>query len=390
MTSHPALALLSGGSVSSGSVGIRDVAREAGVSVTTVSHVLNDVPFARVSPETREKVRTTAARLGYGPNRLARALRSRRSGVLGLAIEDVATTPHAGRIILGAEQAARARGYALMVVNIPGQAQAEAGTQPGLKSSPEPGQRATHPIQAGVESLLARQVDGILYAAGHRRVLQHSATLGKVPAVLLDAVAADLSLPAVVADEYGGAAAAVEALLAAGHTRIGLLTTAEENHSTRQRILGFRDALQCAGLNGASATGEAASPDASGGYAAARRILAAANPPSALFCCSDSLAMGAYRAAAELGLSIPGNLSVVGFGNEELLAANLHPGLTTVAVPHSEMGAWAVNRLIDELESAAAEAGPTPPTGGPDPVLLGCRLVTRGSVGLPDTGKRQP
>src|SRR6478736_9350491 len=103
VTSPPALALLSGGSVSSGSVGIRDVAREAGVSVTTVSHVLNDVPFARVSPETREKVRTTAARLGYGPNRLARALRSRRSGVVGLAIEDVATTPHAGRIILGAE-----------------------------------------------------------------------------------------------------------------------------------------------------------------------------------------------------------------------------------------------------------------------------------------------
>ncbi|WP_457947611.1 LacI family DNA-binding transcriptional regulator [Pseudarthrobacter sp. alpha12b] len=359
------------------SVGIRDVALEAGVSVTTVSHVLNDVASARVSPETREKVRSTAVRLGYSPSRLARALRSRRSGVLGLVSEDVAATPHAGRIILGADQAARARGYTLMIVNTPGQA----GT--------ESGQAGTGPGQTGVESLLERQVDGILYVASCQRVLQAPAALGKVPAVLVDAVAADGSLPAVLADEYGGAAAAVEALLAAGHTRIGFLNTAEESPSARQRLQGFRDALNRAGLNGASAPVGTSSPDASGGYAAARRILAAGNPPSALFCCNDRLAMGAYRAAAERGLSIPGHLSVIGFGNEELIAANLHPGLTTVALPHYEMGAWAANRLIDGIERDRAEADAVQLPGRPDPVLLACRPAMRGSVAAPNIAVQQ-
>lgn len=362
--------------VQGSNVGIRDVAREAGVSVTTVSHVLNDVPSARVRPETREKIRTTAVRLGYGPNRLARALRSRKSGVLGLVCEDVATMPHAGRIILGADHAARARGCTLMIVNTPGQV--------GHEPNPEPGRDGNEPGQTGVESLLGQQVDGILYAATGQRVLPVHVNLGKVPAVLVDAVAADGSLPAVLADEYGGAAAAVESLLAAGHTRIGFITTAEDTASGRRLRQGFRDVLERAGLDGAPATVETSSPDSAGGYAAARRILTGGNPPSALFCCNDRVAMGAYRAAADLGLSIPGHLSVVGFGDEELIAASLHPGLTTVALPHYEMGAWGANRLIDGIAGDALEADAVQFSRRPDPVLLECLLVTRGSVAAPN------
>ena len=90
------------------SAGIRDVARLAGVSVTTVSHVLNDTPHTRVADDTRARVRQAAKSLGYGPNRMAQALRTNRSGLIGLLSEDIATTPHAGRIILGAQNAARA------------------------------------------------------------------------------------------------------------------------------------------------------------------------------------------------------------------------------------------------------------------------------------------
>lgn len=96
--------------MSNKNIGIKDVATAAGVSVTTVSHVLNDVSYARISPETRDKVRAIAEQLGYGPNRLAQALRTQRTGMLGLVSEDIATTPHAGRIILGADEAAKARG----------------------------------------------------------------------------------------------------------------------------------------------------------------------------------------------------------------------------------------------------------------------------------------
>ena len=101
--------------MSNKNIGIKDVAHAAGVSVTTVSHVLNNVSYARVSPETKEKVRAAAEELGYEPNRLAQALRTQRTGMLGLLSEDIATTPHAGRIILGADEAAKRRGYNLMI-----------------------------------------------------------------------------------------------------------------------------------------------------------------------------------------------------------------------------------------------------------------------------------
>lgn len=335
------------------------MALAAGVSVTTVSHVLNDVAHARISTETRDKVRSAARQLGYGPNRLAQALRSRRTGILGLVSEDIATTPHAGRIILGADDAARARGYTLMVINTSGTA--------------SPDSR-----EADVETLLERQVDGILYATMYHRTVDAPINLGKVPAVLVGAVSAGEGFPSVVPDEYAGARTAVETLLAAGHTRIGFINNAADAPPTRARLRGFRGTLTGAGLDGGTAPVEAASPDAKGGYEAARRILEGANPPSALFCYNDRMAMGAYRAAAELGLAIPGDLSVIGFDDEELIAANLHPGLTTVALPHYEMGSWAAERLIETVEGTTGQGGAVP-----EPVLLGCPLVPRGSVAGP-------
>jgi LacI family transcriptional regulator len=110
-------------------------------------------------------------------------------------------------------------------------------------------------------------------------------------------------------------------------------------------------------------------------------MLGSGHPPSGLFCYNDRMAMGAYRAAAELGLSIPGDLSVVGFDDQELIAASLHPGLTTVALPHYGMGAWAADRLIDAIEAGPGGAGD--PDGATDPVLLSCPLVTRGSIAAP-------
>ncbi|SEQ73547.1 LacI family DNA-binding transcriptional regulator [Arthrobacter sp. OV608] len=340
-------------------IGIKDVALAAGVSVTTVSHVLNDVAYARVSAETRDKVRSAAVQLGYGPNRLAQALRSRRTGMLGLVSEDIATTPHAGSILLGADDAARARGYTLMVINTSGSA--------------GPASR-----EADVEALLERQVDGILYATMYHRTVDAPPNLGKVPAVLVDAVSTGEPFTSVVPDEYGGAGTAVETLLAAGHVRVGFINNTEDVPSTRGRLRGFRETLNRAGLDGGAAPVQSASSDAQGGYDAARRILQGGNPPSALFCYNDRMAMGAYRAAAELGLSIPADLSVVGFDDQELIAANLHPGLTTVALPHYEMGAWAADRLIDTVEGTQL-----PEAAVPEPVLLNCPLVARGSVAAP-------
>ena len=341
------------------SVGIKDVAVAAGVSVTTVSHVLNDVSYARISPETRGKVKSAAEQLGYGPNRLAQALRTQRTGMLGLVSEDIATTPHAGRIILGADEAARARGYNLMIINTSGSASPESR-------------------DADVEALLERRVDGILYATMYHRHVQVPVNLGSVPSVLVDSVSTGGSITAVVPDEEGGARAAVGILLAAGHTRIGFLNNTDDVPATRDRLRGFRATLTEAGLDGHAAPVESEISEVQGGYEAARRMLRREDRPTGLFCYNDRMAMGVYRAAAELGLSIPGDLSVVGFDDQELIAANLYPGLTTVALPHYEMGAWAAGNLIDAIEGKTDLA-----LMALHPTILDCPLVRRDSVAAP-------
>ncbi|GGJ31863.1 LacI family DNA-binding transcriptional regulator [Paenarthrobacter histidinolovorans] len=348
--------------MSNKNIGIKDVAVAAGVSVTTVSHVLNEVSYARISRETRDKVRTAAEALGYGPNRLAQALRTQRTGMLGLVSEEIATTPHAGRIILGADEAAKARGYNLMIINTPGSASLESR-------------------QADVQALLERRVDGILYATMYHRNVELPDNLGNVPSVLVDSVAIGGNITAVVPDEDGGARAAVGALLDAGHTRVGFINNTDDVPATRQRLQAFRAMLTEAGLDGEAAPVESEVSEVQGGYEAAKRILSRgdrADIPTALFCYNDRMAMGAYRAAAELGLNIPADLSVVGFDDQELIAANLYPGLTTVALPHYEMGAWATEHLIDAIEGKEDLS-----LMALHPTILGCPLVRRDSVAAP-------
>ncbi|MBT2534039.1 LacI family DNA-binding transcriptional regulator [Arthrobacter sp. ISL-48] len=345
--------------MSNKNIGIKDVAAAAGVSVTTVSHVLNEVSYARISPETRDKVRTVSEQLGYGPNRLAQALRTQRTGMLGLVSEDIATTPHAGRIILGADDAARARGYNLMIINTSGAASEESR-------------------DADVEALLERRVDGILYATMYHRQVTLPANLSSVPAVLVDSESLNGAVTSVIPDEEGGARVATRSLLDSGHTRIGFLNNTDDVPATRDRLRGFRAAMHDAGLDGRAAPVEAELSEVEGGYVSALRMLRGPDRPTGLFCYNDRMAMGAYRAAAELGIRIPEDLSVVGFDDQELIAANLHPGLTTVALPHYEMGAWAAEHLIDAIEGRTDLA-----LLASRPTILNCPLVSRASVTAP-------
>jgi LacI family transcriptional regulator len=170
----------------------------------------------------------------------------------------------------------------------------------------------------------------------------------------------------------------VEALLEAGHTRVGFINNTDDVPATRQRLQAFRATLTEAGLDGGSAPVESAVSEVQGGYEAALRILSRGDRPTGLFCYNDRMAMGAYRAAAELGLSIPADLSVVGFDDQELIAANLHPGLTTVALPHYEMGAWATEHLIDAVEGKTDLS-----LMALHPTILGCPLVRRDSIAAP-------
>jgi LacI family transcriptional regulator len=338
--------------------GIRDVATAAGVSVTTVSHVLNEVAGARVAEATRRRVRTAAEQLSYAPSRPAQSLRLQQSHAVGLISDHIATTPYAGQIILGAQEAMTRRGWVMLVVNTVGDAEVE---------------------RRELEALGRHQVDGVLYASmRHRHLARRPESLPGVPIVLVDAGCDDAGVPAVVPDEVGGACAAVEELVGHGHTRIGFINDDEDIPAAHGRLEGYRAALERAGLPYDPRLVAAEYPaEAATGHRAAMRLLGAPDPPTALFCFHDRMAMGAYRAAAELGLRIPDDLSIVGFDDLRFIAAELHPGLTTVALPHHEMGTWAAEALLDGITE------PERAPAGPFPHVVPCPIVRRASVGPP-------
>ena len=333
---------------------LRDVAERSGFSITTVSHVLNDVPGKRIPSATRDRVRAAARELSYRPNLLAQGLRTQRSNTLGFVSDQISTTPHAGLTILGAQDAAAEHGSLLLLMN--------SGTDPELEDRE-------------IRALLDRRVDGIIYAAEYHRVVTLPEALQDSHAVLLDARTADAQAMSVVPDEVDGAINAVRELAAHGHRRIGFVTNAMDIPATVGRMEGFRRGLKEAHLRFQRALVSADVSEAEGGYRAAAVLLDLSEPPTALFCFNDRMAMGAYQAAAERGLRIPDDISIVGFDNQEIIAASLRPGLSSVALPHYEMGRWAVDALIRLIESDGA--APL------EQIEMSCPLVRRASVAPP-------
>ncbi|QNK80773.1 LacI family DNA-binding transcriptional regulator [Nakamurella sp. PAMC28650] len=336
---------------------IRDVAELAGFSVTTVSHVLNDVDGKRIAESTRERIREVAGQLQYRPNKLAQGLRSQRSHTIGFVSDLVATTPYAGQLILGAQEAASAVGSLLLLLS--------SGGDPALEDRE-------------LQALIDRQVDGVVYASMYHRVVDPPARLGDSPAVLLDARTDSGAFTSVVPDEIGGARAAVEELLSHGHRRIGFCTDRSDIPATRARLAGYRQALEVYGIAFDPSLVVAGRGEAEGGFQSAHSLLTRPDRPTGLFCFTDRIAFGAYQAASELGLSVPQDVSIVGFDDQEIISANLRPGLTTMALPHYAMGKWAVESLMRQIDN-----GPDSPAVHQ---LMPCPLVRRASVSAPPRG----
>ena len=333
-------------------VGIRQVAAEAGVSMTTVSHVINEMPNAQIREETRQRVLDAAARLGYTPNRMARSLRTQRTTTLGLISDSIATTPYAGQMILGAQRAAQERGYMIVLFNTADDPEVEARE---------------------LLALADYQVDGVIYATMYHRRVVVPPLLANKPLVLLDAEPDDdRAVPWVVPDEVEGGRTAAGELIEHGHRRIGFVTNVDDVPATSGRLQGYREALAAAGIEFDPELVVSDESESWGGYRAARSLLELDERPTALFCYNDRMAMGAYRAAAELGLRIPADLSVVGFDDQELITRGLYPELTSVALPHFDMGYWASERLIGLLDDDE-----TDPCSG---LTMPCPLVRRSSI----------
>ena len=204
-----------------------DVARAAGVSQTTVSFVVNNAPNTNIPPETRDRVWAAVEELGWRPNAMARGLSLQRSHTIGLISDEVATSPHAGKIIQGAQDAAWDDSKMLLVINT--------GGKPAIES-------------AALEMMLERRVEGIIYATMYHHAVTPPPELAHVPTVLLDCFVDDRSLPSVVPDEVQGGRTAAELLLARGHRRIGFINDVGPIPASFGRLEGYRQALTSFGV----------------------------------------------------------------------------------------------------------------------------------------------
>ena len=265
-------------------------------------------------------------------------------------------------MIRGAQEAAWKAGHVLLLIDTEGEADVE---------------------RAALETLLDRKVDGLVYARMYHQVLEPPHPIGNVPLVMLDARAPDNSVSSVVPDESGGTRSAIEHLVESGHTRIGFVQTVDEVQAASERLAAFRTTLADAGLPGDDAP-IAYDPLLPGSTSAdVVNMLEGPDRPTAIFCFNDLTAHNVYKVARQLGHRIPQELSVVGFDNQETVAPWLDPGLTTVQLPHYEMGRWAVEHLEQIIAGEADE---------PVQFRMPCPLVIRDSVAPPteDTKRRKP
>ncbi|WP_156724803.1 LacI family DNA-binding transcriptional regulator [Streptomyces apocyni] len=314
------------------SVGIKDIARAAGVSVGTVSNVINRPES--VSPQTLARVQAEIERVGYVRSESARQLRAGRSRMMGLLVLDMGN-PFFVDIARGAERAARAAGLGVMVCN----------------SAQSPTEEAEY------LSLFAEQrVRGVLLtpADATGRTVEDFRR-HQIPFVLVDRVADGSSECSVSVDDVAGGALAVGHLIASGHRSIAYVSGPPSLTQVRDRRTGAHTALADAGL-ATDALRELPTErlDVAAGRDAGARLLGLADRPTAVFCANDLLALGVLQAIYDAGKSVPDDLAIVGYDDIEFAAAAAVP-LTSVRQPAVTMGAMAAELLLEETETEGAD-----------------------------------
>jgi LacI family transcriptional regulator len=342
----------------SGTSSIKDVSRAAGVSISTVSHVLNRTRF--VSDDARERVERAIAQLNYRHNGLARSLRTRQSYALGLIIPDV-SNPYYPQLARGVQDAAAAAGYWVFLCN--------------SDRSPQNELRL-------LDALEQRRVDGvILDAGGPDEGLLTALRRAAVPVVLVGSRIDDAALDVVTVAPNGGYAA-VRHLLERGHRRIGLIAgppVPGGDVTSGPRLAkagGYLQALAEAGITPEAALMVQGDYTREGGQAAMRRLLALPSAPSAIFAGNDLMAIGALHAARAAGQRVPEDVAIVGY-DDIPEAAVTSPALTTISVPKYEMGRAAGELLLERIKTReASENGHATPRHVVLPYTLTVRETT--------------
>jgi LacI family transcriptional regulator len=338
-----------------------DIAQKIGVSQSTVSLVLNQMTGAKVAQATRDKVFAVAAELGYElPRRKTRLPAAppsvggaRRNMVVYIA-DEISTSPHPALSIDGARTAAWEHNCLLSVQVTGGDRELE---------------------DAIVEATLGNPaVLGVVYATIFTREVELPRALqaGSLACVLLNCTTRLRRRSSVVPGEVGGGFAATEHLIASGHTRIGFINGEPWMDAARDRLRGYRQALATADLPFDPDLVRDGDWMSGSGFEHATALMRLKRPPTAIFCANDPMALGALAAINALGLAVPGDVSVLGYDDQEA-ASHAHPPLSTVLLPNFAMGQWAVERLIEEASGTDGAAGLRH-------IKMDCPLVLRQSV----------
>ena len=331
---------------------LREVAKRAGVSIKTVSRIVNG--DAAVNADTRAAVQRHLATLNYVPNHAARQMRSGMSSVYGLMTDAVATTPYSVDIVRGAQAALKDRHQTLLIASSDGSKEREGELW---------------------QMFRAHRVAGVIYAAMFHRPHDVGQPMFDQSIVLANCFAVSVDRPCIIPDDEAGGHEQARYLLQRGHRRIAFLTLVPDIEATRLRGQGARRAFQDAGVKFddnlemrgmIGPVGEEKMVT----YGVAHELLARKDRPTAIICGNDQVAMQAYAAAANLGLQVPDDLSIMGFDDLRLISETLYPQLTTVALPYFEIGRKAV-----ELSIAAREHD----EHWAPRILIPCPLVERQS-----------
>jgi LacI family transcriptional regulator, galactose operon repressor len=335
-------------------VTLRDVARVAGVHPATVSRALNEETRALVNEETARRVLKAAEKLGYRPNPIARGLKTNRSYTIGVLIPDL-TNPLFPPILRGIEDRLETAGYTPLIANTDNDPERE------LLDS---------------ETMRARQVDGIIAATARRDHRLHDALLeGGMELVLVNRRQEELPVSSATADDRMGMRLSVEHLLSLGHTRIAHLAGPLDYSTGLDRHESFHASMRDAGhdpdpnlVRVAEAFTEAE------GARLCAELIAEGRDFTAVAAANDLLALGCYDVFAERRIRCPGEVSVVGF-NDMPFADRFQPPLTTIHIPHYEIGAAAAELMLERLQDIDSH---------PREIRLEPSLVVRGSTAPPD------
>ncbi len=326
-----------------------DVAAKAGVSQATVSLVLNGAPGAKLSETTKKRVQEAARDIGYQLARRSQFSNKDNQPIILFIADDVATDPWMALGYDGAMQKAIERGYNIYLIV----------------------SRGDHET----EELIVRQMGnqpllGIIYGTILTRQVQPSSIMYKENTVLLNCYDPDRELLSVVPGDLLGGRMAAERLIQAGRRRIGFINGQKGLDGSQERLKGYRQALSSADIAYDSELLRWGNWEPSSGYDMTHALMKLDNPPDAIFCGNDLMALGCIEALHELGVKIPEQVAVIGFDDREI-AQHTHPSLTTLVLPHHEMGSIAAEMLIDSASGLEART---------NQIKVECELIERDSV----------